>query len=79
MRTGSAGLRLGLAVALMAMLAWYIGVQTGFTRGPGKYGKYLRRELEPELWAMLFQTYADADQERYLLERSADWLDEYPR
>ena len=45
---------------LMAMLGWYVGVQTGFTRGPGKFGKYLRRELEPELWAMLQQTYADA-------------------
>ena len=45
---------------LMTMLAWYVGVQTGFTRGPGKFGKYLRRELEPDLWAMLQETYADA-------------------
>jgi aminoglycoside 6-adenylyltransferase len=46
---------------LMIMLGWYVGVKSGFTRGPGKFGKYLRRELEPELWAQVMQTYADAN------------------
>ncbi len=46
---------------LMKMLAWYVGVRTGFTQSPGKYGKYLDRYLEPELWALLLQTYSDAD------------------
>ena len=27
----------------------------------GKFGKYLRRELDPEMWAMLLNIYADAD------------------
>jgi len=46
---------------LLRMLGWYVGVQTNSTRGPGKYGKYLQRELPPELWALLMATYADAD------------------
>lgn len=46
---------------LLKMLTWYVGVRTEFTRGPGKFGKYLRRELAPELWALLERTYADAD------------------
>lgn len=49
---------------LMKMLAWHIGIQTGFSRSPGKFGKYYRRHLEPELWDMLLRTYADADVER---------------
>lgn len=46
---------------LMTMLTWYVGVKTQFSGSPGKFGKYLRRYLDPELWAMLEQTYADAD------------------
>jgi aminoglycoside 6-adenylyltransferase len=45
---------------LMKMLAWHIGVKTRFGRNPGKFGKYFRRYLEPELWRMLEATYADA-------------------
>lgn len=51
-------------VQLMQMLAWYIGVKTGFTRSPGKYGKRFRTYLEPEVWAALLQSYADADIDR---------------
>lgn len=46
---------------LLKMLTWYVGWQTNFQRSPGKCGKYLRRYLEPRLWALLEQTYADAD------------------
>jgi aminoglycoside 6-adenylyltransferase len=45
---------------LMQMLAWHIGVQTGFALNPGKFGKYFQRYLEPELWEMLERTYAGA-------------------
>ena len=45
---------------LMKMLVWHIGVQTGFERNPGKFGKYFQRYLEPELWRTLAATYADA-------------------
>lgn len=46
---------------LMKMLAWHIGIRTDFSRSQGKFGKYYQRYLEPELWDMLLQTYADAD------------------
>ena len=46
---------------LMKMLEWYIGIKTEFSRNPGKYGKYFKQCLEPESWAMLIATYADAD------------------
>ena len=37
------------------------GVRTNFERSPGKFGKYLQTLLEPELWALLCATYADAN------------------
>ena len=46
---------------LLKMLTWHVGVQTNFQRSPGKFGKYLHRYLEPALWALFEQTYADAD------------------
>jgi aminoglycoside 6-adenylyltransferase len=46
---------------LMKMLVWYVGVKTRFMCNPGYRGKYLKQYLEPELWTMLEQTYADAD------------------
>jgi aminoglycoside 6-adenylyltransferase len=49
---------------LMKMLAWYVGVKTDFRSGPGKLGKHLEQCLEPELWAQLLRTYADADTDR---------------
>jgi aminoglycoside 6-adenylyltransferase len=45
---------------LLKLLAWHIGVKTGFSRNPGKLGKYFQQYLEPELWEMLQRTYADA-------------------
>ena len=45
---------------LLKMLNWYVGVQTQFLGNPGKLGKHLPQCLEPELWAMLQQTYSDA-------------------
>jgi aminoglycoside 6-adenylyltransferase len=45
---------------LIKMLVWYIGIKTNFIKYPGKFGKYLQIYLEPELWHMLLQTYADA-------------------
>ena len=44
---------------LHRMLAWHIGSKTGFSRNLGKFGKYYRRYLEPEVWNMLERTYAD--------------------
>lgn len=46
---------------LLKMLVWYVGIKTGFSRNLGKFGKYLHRYLEPELWRLLQRTYSDAD------------------
>jgi aminoglycoside 6-adenylyltransferase len=48
---------------LVKMLAWYVGQRTDFSVSPGKFGKDLRRHLEPELWEMLLDTYSDAGYE----------------
>ncbi|HEY9088598.1 MAG TPA: aminoglycoside 6-adenylyltransferase [Anaerolineaceae bacterium] len=48
---------------LMKMLTWYVGVQTGFSRSPGKLGKYLQHYLPAELWSLLLQTCTDSDYE----------------
>jgi aminoglycoside 6-adenylyltransferase len=45
------------------MLVWYVGTQTDFKVSPGKMGKYLEKYLQPQLWQLLLQTYADADYE----------------
>jgi aminoglycoside 6-adenylyltransferase len=47
-------------VQLIKMLTWHIGVKTQFSRNLGKFGKYFKHYLEPELWDMLQRTYADA-------------------
>jgi aminoglycoside 6-adenylyltransferase len=47
----------------MKMLTWYIGTRTDFKKCTGKDGKYFKQYLEPELWSMLEQTYADAGYE----------------
>jgi len=49
---------------LMKMIAWHVGVQTRFSKNPGKFGKYLRRYLRPDLWEMLMKTYSGASYER---------------
>jgi aminoglycoside 6-adenylyltransferase len=49
---------------LMKMLGWHIGVKTEFSRNPGKFGKYLPRYLEPELWEMLQKTFTDASYDK---------------
>jgi len=46
---------------LMKMLVWYFGIKTGFKEAPGKMGKYLKKLLEPEIWADLEKTYSDAN------------------
>ena len=46
---------------LMKMLTWQIGIKTQFTQNSGKYGKYFKQYLSPEHWALLQQTYSNAD------------------
>jgi aminoglycoside 6-adenylyltransferase len=44
---------------LMIMLAWYIEIETQFSVNPGKFGKYFKKYLKPELWEMFEKTYSD--------------------
>ena len=46
---------------LMKMLVWYFGIKTDFKKSPGKLGKYLKADIEPEIWSELEKTYSDAD------------------
>jgi aminoglycoside 6-adenylyltransferase len=45
---------------LLKMLTWYIGVKSQFLGNPGKFGKYFKEYLEPELWGILLDSYADS-------------------
>jgi aminoglycoside 6-adenylyltransferase len=54
----------GLRLQLHNMIDWYIGVKTEFRKSSGKYGKYYRAYLEPDLWRLLERTYSDADIDR---------------
>jgi aminoglycoside 6-adenylyltransferase len=46
---------------LLKLLTWHIGVKTDFQQGSGKFGKYLQRHLQPELWMLAEKSYADFD------------------
>ncbi|CAG0928598.1 Aminoglycoside 6-adenylyltransferase [Thermoflexales bacterium] len=45
---------------LLKMLRWYFGVQTDFQKSSGKLGKYLKGQIDAELWALLEGTYSDS-------------------
>jgi aminoglycoside 6-adenylyltransferase len=44
---------------LMKMLVWYVGVETDFQKSSGKMGKHFKEYLDPEIWNLLKNTYAD--------------------
>jgi aminoglycoside 6-adenylyltransferase len=46
---------------LMKMLVWYFGIKTNFQKAAGKSGKYIRGNVESEVWVELEKTYSDAD------------------
>ena len=46
---------------LMKMLVWYFGIKTGFKEAAGKFGKYIKKRVEPEIWVELEKTYPDAN------------------
>jgi aminoglycoside 6-adenylyltransferase len=50
-----------LRAQLMTVLDWQVAGASGFARGAGKHGRFLRRELDAERWARLEATYAPAD------------------
>jgi aminoglycoside 6-adenylyltransferase len=46
---------------LMKMLTWYFGIRTGFKKAPGKLGKYIKKDVETDVWTALEMTYSDSD------------------
>lgn len=48
---------------LLLMLTWHVATKTDFGVNLGYCGKKLKHYLEPGLWTLFEQTYADADQE----------------
>jgi aminoglycoside 6-adenylyltransferase len=46
---------------LMDMLTWYFGIKTDFRKAAGKQGKYIRGNVEPEIWTDLEKTYSDSN------------------
>jgi aminoglycoside 6-adenylyltransferase len=46
---------------LMKMLTWYFGIKTGLRKSPGKFGKYIKNDVEPDIWIALEATYSDSD------------------
>lgn len=42
---------------LLRMMAWKVGIETGFSRSVGKNCKYLERYVSAELWDRLLSTY----------------------
>jgi aminoglycoside 6-adenylyltransferase len=46
---------------LLRLLTWYFGTKTGFKKAAGKQGKYIKEDVEPEIWAALEETYSDAN------------------
>jgi aminoglycoside 6-adenylyltransferase len=46
---------------LMKMLTWYFGIKTDFRKSPGKFGKYIKDDVEPEIWSELERSYSDSN------------------
>ncbi|MFN2216171.1 MAG: aminoglycoside 6-adenylyltransferase [Anaerolineales bacterium] len=50
-----------IRVQLMKMLTWLVGVDTEFSKNPGKFGKYMQQYLSTEMWDQLLRTYPKAE------------------
>ncbi|WP_394137738.1 aminoglycoside 6-adenylyltransferase [Cytobacillus oceanisediminis] len=46
---------------MIKMMEWKIGIETGFTKSAGKFGKDMRNYLAEEEWEQFRSTYSDAD------------------
>ncbi|GLC32613.1 aminoglycoside 6-adenylyltransferase [Clostridium omnivorum] len=48
---------------LLTMLNWYVGTETEFKISTGKSKKYLKKYVDPEIWARLMKTFNLSDYE----------------
>lgn len=46
---------------LIKLLTWYAGMKTNYQKTIGKFGKYLKEYIEPEIWDEFIKTYVDAN------------------
>lgn len=46
---------------LIKLLTWYAALKTNYTQPLGKFGKYLKKFIEPKIWNKFAKTYADAN------------------
>ena len=53
----------GLKEELIKLLIWYAGLKTNYQVTIGKFGKYLEKYIEPEIWSKFTKTYVNADYE----------------
>lgn len=47
-------------VHLATMIAWYIGMASGWLTNPGAHGRWFKRHLNPQLWSKIEATFAGA-------------------
>lgn len=46
---------------LSQMLSWHVGVDSDWTSNPGVHGRWLKRQVDPLIWADVEKTFAGAD------------------
>jgi aminoglycoside 6-adenylyltransferase len=46
---------------LKTAISWYIGAQNGWQSNPGTYGRWFKKQLEPEVWSDIEGTFAASD------------------
>ncbi len=46
---------------LIKLLTWHAAMNTNFEKNIGKFGKYLEKYIEPEIWSEFTKTYTDAN------------------
>jgi aminoglycoside 6-adenylyltransferase len=49
--------------SLILMLKWHVGIKTDFTKSAGKFGKYFKYDLEPDVYEQFVATYPDGEYE----------------
>ena len=45
---------------LKTILSWYLGVRKNWQNNPGQHGRWIRKELDPDLWREVESTFAGA-------------------
>ena len=48
---------------LKTAIAWYIGMKNNWESNPGAYGRWFKKQLEPDVWSDIEATFAGADLE----------------